>query len=573
MAADPARPLPPAVVPADQHLLDEERRLHDGWDALARQQASWLESTRRREAELTQAWQELRRQQEQFQAERDEAERERALAQRHWRRRWEAEWERLRRESARLASAKQALARETTEKATELELARRHLESSWGQLRREQQEWRQYKQKEEAHLHEASQTLDDRRRALQKAEDAWELEQAQYEAARARRLEEIEGLEGRIRAYRRKLAGLHAEAARVEGDLLEPAKGELLPAAAPPGAVPGHDLDRFVAELVAGVQDCIDQQRRLQEQYQLMQSIRRGWLTEMDQALAELARREEAVERQEDVLFPREEAVRRAEKEVRRRADALARREQHLATWEARLWRQQSSFQCERSRALAVIRARAAALRQRAHVLAGFRKQAAEERRREQERIKEDRLACEAARQDYLRLRDKCRERLAQLVEERKEVLARELVLAHAREKLLEEDADPAASAAELDRQFQHLLSLADHPARQLQALELELERRLEQVELFRRTLLDEQEALDRRREEFAQEKDRFGQVRMKHEAERIKWTQELAALQGERDSLERHLKDLNEQLENLTVVLMESHRPDPPLAAVAIAA
>ncbi len=562
-----------------RRILLEEARLEAQVRSLARERCAFAQARQRELDRLETAKQEVQHQLRDLQKERRQVRADQIQLGKEQARRWEAEGARLAKKEAALAAEKQALLDQRLAANGEIELTRRQLEAGWSELRRQQQEWRECRQREETQLEEQRQALALQQKAHHDAEERWEQRYEQERLTQRARLQELDGLENRIRNYRQKLASLQEEAVDLEAALCDSARNSNDPQSPPgpqanasvapvrPGAVSEAVLPTWLTEIVRDLADGID---CLAENRDALLRLKQSFQWEWDACLEQLRERENRLRRREEALAPREEALARAEQLTQLRSVEIAWIDQQFQCREARLAQLDSRFHCQRKRHLAIVRARVLALRDQHRLIRQLHQQWAQGRIVEAERHRRLQSTCEVARGRYLQLSETCRQRLVQLETQQRLLIEKELVLNEVQRRLVEELGDPVAADQVLERRRLQWARWAARPMRAVRRHRMHLEARAQRLESYRRYLLRETGTLEREQLACRQLHTRLQVENLTRESERTRRMQELQSLREERARLEEHNRDLRDQLERLVLLLTENDRPDPPLALAA---
>jgi hypothetical protein len=418
-----------------------------------------------------------------------------------------------------------------------------------------------------AQLHAIWLHLQAREQAVAEKADALRIEERHQTAMRAVRKQELSGLETRVQNQRRQLAVLQEQTVQAESaatgefpvaELVEPRPAILLPWAA----------TKLVGDLKIALADVADQQQIVAEQQARMQEVKQLWTSDWQASLAALARRETDLDVRSNEVARREREVATRERRLRDRSVDLIRQEQALRCEEVRVRTAQNQQRGERGRLLAVVRSRAAVNRARAAYLGRLQKRRDLEHQEELARQVEMRTACESDRRDLMRLRLALQKQQAELSNRARYLLERELVLTQAQQQLLAGDPNPSGAEAELQRRLAHLHEIGERPLRGIERREQELEVRHEELEQFRAALLEDQHWL---------EEEKANRLRLQHtlqsqhaelENRRMKWSQRLRGLRSQRNHLLRQVRELREQLERLSVLMLGEEQQEVRLAA-----
>jgi len=405
-------------------------------------------------------------------------------------------------------------------------------------------------------LHSIWLRLQEKEQAVAEKADTLRFEAQHQAALLAGRRRELDGLDARVQNQRRKLAALQDESVKLESavtaelptaELAETRPAILLPWAA----------TRLVGDLRIALADVADQQQIVADQQDQMSEVKRTWLADWQSSLAALARREAELNQREETLTERELDVTRREQHVRTRNADLIRREQSLTCQEIRYATGQSRERGERGRMVAMVRSRAAVNRARAAYLARMQQRWERERQEHLAQYQDMRSACESDRHDLMKLRQMLQKKQAELSNRARYLLERELVVTQAQQQLIADDPNPAAAEQELQCRLTQLQEIVERPLRGLDKQEKELDARHAELEQFRAALLDDQRWLE---EEKCRRLELQRRMQLDHanlEAARTRWQQRLRGLRGQRNHLLGQVRELKEQLERMSVMMM----------------
>ncbi len=494
--------------------------------------------------------------------ERGRFQREQADVRQYWRRRLKSEWHRLEAEAARLAAERQQLARQQAEATGDLEMQRRQVEAGWQALRTSERAWREETARREHELTRREAALGQQQAQLVSTEAGWQGTLETQEAIRRQREIELVGIEQRIVNLRTVLARLQAGRGRLDGELNH---GSLvtLPRSAPPD-------DIHTGRLLDLLADLRDEEVRLARFHEAMLGLREAWQQEWDRADVVLIQREGQLELRDQELRERQQSLRDWMSQLQSQHEENQQRAHQLRSSEARLLSERSTLHCERGRLLALVRARAIAARARLRIALRLREQIVDlslEYAARQQQLADRECAMQQAALERERQFER---RQTWLDERERELAAKELALFQAEQQLLARDPEPAEAAAELEHRLHHFLRLARRPLRRLEQREAELAGLHDELEAFRHRLLTEEQLLCRQRTELEQQRVATANRRALLESTQVRMRQDLAGQRVENDRLRRHAAALRDQLERLTLALLEPPPSQPALALVA---
>jgi DNA repair exonuclease SbcCD ATPase subunit len=390
----------------------------------------------------------------------------------------------------------------------------------------------------------------------------------------AQRQEELAALETRIRNERRKLAALKHEAARAEAAIVSPggpAPAATVPqppmASSTPTLHPGSNLEQNLQIILL---DTADQQRIVSEHVRQLDRVKRGWLADWHASLQALAQRELRALEQEADLQRRIEGLKVEERRLQERGEQIIRREQVLQCSEARLVARQVELRSEHGRLIAIIRSRAAANRARVRFLVRLQARWERERREELAQLEERRQLCEVERDKLHRQNEALRLKLQALALRESKLGQWEYVLTQVQAHLLAEDAKPIEAEAELERRLAELERVVERPLRGLAKKETQLASQQDELEVLRRALMGEQRELLVESRQVNAVRRSLLLERAELESTRQRGQQRLQAYRLQQTHFRERIRDLEEQLERLTMSLL---RPDAATPATTRAA
>jgi hypothetical protein len=576
-------------------LREEARQAHD---ALRKERASYEERVADVQSDLAVSRRELGTQERQLQAERRQLFKLRHQLKRRWHRHWAEERMTMRRREAALADARRhlqadrdklkqdqaALQKAQVRYNTELQLSRRQMRVDRERLRTRHKD-----------LHELARTLDQREATLVEVERTLAQEKSHWEADRKHREQEIEGLESRIANQRSKLQELEKEVARRQqvardlenhhsaagqSNLETVAPGPRVPIPSEAAPVDGHtwrvkqleaELRSRIATLETVAGELADQRLRLAEQCERFGRARQTWHDEHERARAELEALALQIQKQEQAFQARHQLLAGAEHSLHERADAITARERHLEVARARATTLALSWEGERERLLANVRAREEHVDQRLALLGRLRERWTERRRRQIAHLRQRRAACAAMRQQCVRLQQECDRQRTGLVQAQRAVAEQALSLEQYRLECTAQAGDPAAAEKRIEhlrRQWSNLSAtmekaLADEQ-RQLAEEKTRFESHLAQLQEQEQELTAETAAL-------ASERSAWEQEQMLHASEQSKLRQQVQTLQRQREYYEQQLHELRDEVEGLARMFIEEDKP--PLLPIGQAA
>lgn len=487
-------------------------------------------------------------------------------------------WRELHREAEAIAALAENVRQEQREFQAERELSRRQLAAEWQTLRHEQLEW------QEEHRR-ASRQLERRERAVKEREDQLirlQRHNRRHISLRATEpvvdITEANYLEQRLAHTRQRLYALQQEAANYE-HLIQRAAALLAgdPPVVASGGVDQSNLSGIgLDELLDRIQDLINDvahhHRRLRETQEKLLDLREGWQIEWDRALARLVEHQDQAKAEEQALADQKAALQQWTRQLQGQAESLAVRQKQLQVWESRLLREELALRVERDRVADQWSQRSAMADLREKQAARLRAWAKGLRQETQQR-------CQRLIKQVVEMRRKALNAIVATVERERQLnakdlalAARELVVAKAEQVVLQHDPKPLEAAKELRERAKAVREAATRDENQLKSWAAELAVRQREQDEVNRRLAAQRQRLEERLLALNQREQELLVERVRRHQERDGLTRSLALLRQERDrqvALNRELKD---QLDRLSLLLLESSTPSqqPVLAAAA---
>jgi hypothetical protein len=521
--------------------------------------------------EIDQAIQELRRDYETLNKEREAFHRQQEEIRCRWEKRWHQEWRRLQTQEAEIEANRQAVMAESRRINGDLELQRRQIESAWQQLRQAQEQWQAHRAAEAAELAAQRGRLAAQSAYWKQTEEILRERAALHESLIHSCRQEIAHLETRIRNYRAKLESLRDEAALVEAGLCSPqAIAETFVAEESAERRASSDLRIVLDEMSEIAAALLDESQRSLETQQRMAEVKSAWEADwhravdgIQQAQAELSLREEQLRNREHAVALREQDAARRLSEARCRERELQTREIAVAYHQAKLARRQARWRDE-------LQARRVLLQKRFVLAHRLREQWQQLITSETQRLLRLRTGCEQARLEYLTAREMLRQKERELATKEQQLLQRELAIAQIEQSLVgaTSESAPAAStltdlAAAWERTVaQRLLAT--------QSREAELARMAQRLERLRSRLLKERESLEELRQEALAAQAEAKAQRQRYQEETERAHQQINRLRTDRDHLLNRIRQQEEHIEHLTMHLLDNSPEPPALAAAA---
>jgi pSer/pThr/pTyr-binding forkhead associated (FHA) protein len=552
-----------------QQALKQERAAHDRRVALVTRE---MAQTRR---EITDGQRQVR------------SERRRVLAlryqlKRRWHRHWAAERATLRQQEAANAGRQRHLEREEErlrqERAT-FESARLRLNGEAELTRRQLQKDREHFHQEQEEVRQRARLLDQQAAALAEAEERRLLEQRRWDSTCLDLKCEADGLESRIKNYRRKILDQEQEVHRLETVIRELQTQQAAPtgqAAASPAplveAAPAPapleqrawqlqqaetDLGERLAALERLAGELADQRLYLAEECARLAQAQQRWQQERQAAAAELEALGQRLHEQEQALRVREQALEVADYGVRHRAEELDGTQRLLEAWKARLAVAVTDWETERERLLAEVRSREERVERRFALAADLHERWQRRRRRQVLGLRARRLAYEELRQEALAVREEGRRRAAQLEREQRALAEQGLALEQYRHECVARSAHPAVAVRRLDRLRRRWAALSAASQRQVNQERARLEAEASRLEEQGRRLREQTDEITAHEADLSRRQAEWEAQRAREEAEQDRLRQEVRLLHQHRDQDEHRLAALREEVERLARLLL----------------
>lgn len=585
------------------HLEAKRRRLEELREQIKAEHAAVRADRAAREARHAEALRELETQKaeiadgrEQLHADRERLRHLRRRLKQRWHRHWAAERAAYRRRDEELAEQRRALAREEERLQQErerlardrlafngdAELGRRKLQAAWEQFRQAQQREADRRGQERRAQAERRAALDEREVCLADAERALAAEQEHWQQTRQALEREAEGLENRVRNFRRKIFDQEQEVRRLEAALHDlranapaapaAAGGKSEPAAAPaaraeapparpaPTPVPAEAPQLEQLEQLSG--EVADQRLLLVEYCQRLAQAQQHWQQQREAAAAELetvarrlGEREQSIEEREGVLLTAETRLRQQQREA-------THLQHYLEGWQSRMTARESAWRGERDRLLHEVQQREQLTEQRLRAVSLVQQRWTSRRRREAEWLKAERTACEKLRREYAGLRDQWLRRGAALEKLERDLAERALALEQHQQEVLGQSADSAAAARRLDKLRRRWEALSAAAFKELAEQRKALEEELADLKHDQKHLHKQAARLSTLEEELSQRQTQWEQKELLVEDELTRLRGDLEGTRTQRDRFEKQVHELRDEVERLARLLLDEAEP-----------
>jgi pSer/pThr/pTyr-binding forkhead associated (FHA) protein len=510
---------------------------------------------------------------------------------RRWHRHWATERAAMSRRAEELHQLERQLQRDAErlhQERTRLDRTRLRANGEFELTRRQQQEEWDQLQKARSTLQEQSRALDQRESTLLEAASLVAEETRTWNDGRLRLYNEVEGLESRVRNYRRKILDQEQELLALklalnqgDGSFSRPPQGS---AEQTGGCLPSDDalprkerlterspgretdyetqlaaLEKLSAELA-------DQRLCLAEECERLAQAQQRWYQERTAALRALEDLGLQFQGREQLLRAREQALERAEYAARQQADEVAETHKVVEALKARASAGVSAWETERTGLLADLQAREQVVNRTMAAVTALRERWERRRRRQVLRLRRQRQTYEELRRESAVLRAEWLQRSTVLVQEQRRVAERGLALEQYRQECISKAANPKAAEKRLEhlRRRWAALSVSARRAlalerRKFKAESQRLEERARQLEQHAHEVTSQAADLSNRQATWEEK-----QLTTETDQERLH--QELQVLRIQRRQLEQQLQVLREQVEHLARLLIDDHGGPAPL-------
>jgi len=560
-----------------KRLLDLQQQVQTAREELRKERAAYEARSNEMLRDLTRVRGELALSQKQTNTERRRLVELRRRLKKRWRRHWSVQESTLQRREGELAKQQYTLEKDSErlqkERAVlvearlrfngEVELGKRQLQAAWDDLRQGQHRWKDQRNLEQAELRRQAEDLCLREETLRDAEEELAEQRQHWEMLRLDLEREVEGLEGRVRNYRRKLLDQRSEVrsqkSEVSTDQTVSSLAIVLSSRPPvhqsPPAAGLTVLHKLVAELA-------DQRLHLAEQCERLLRAQQRWQENRDAIVAELETVGMRLQEREQTLTARECQLQTAEYEGRQRREQQALARQHLDGWHARLAAREAAWESEREGLLARLHAREELVKRYLSIMADLRQRWAQRRRQEVEHWRAESKHCQEIRQHYALLWEEYTRRNAAVEQEQRILAERALAMEQFRLECIGQSANSPAAEKRLERLRRRWAALSAAAQRALakerHALQAEasrLEERSRQLEQYAAELAARATDLSSRQTEWQHEQTSA-------EGAQTRMRQELQSLRVQHDLHERQIHTLRDELERMAQTLIEESEP-----------
>lgn len=534
--------------------------------------------------------------------------------QQRFHRRWMAERSALRRQAEDLDDQRHELERETgrlqQEKASltqarlrhngEIELGRRQLQAGWDKLRQQQEQWQERRVNEQAEWQERLRLVEQREQAAAGAERSLAAERQKWDSTRLQRGKEAEGLENRIRNQRRQLLDSEQEVVRLNGVVSELEQRRLgvqgsspqesglrdqesgTTETKPADCVPWILQEQHHAEAQAELQNRLaalatlagelaDQRLYLVEQCERLVRAQHQWQQERQTSAAECETVSLALQERAEALAAREQALVAAECDLGRRREEVDHLRAHLESGQARLAANAATWEGQRDRFVADVRAREELGDRRQAALVTLRHRWDDRRRNLLNRLRKEWQGCEELRQEWAALREDCWQRRTQLEQQERALAVRSLAVEQYRQESINTSPNPKSAEKRLRRLRRRWATLAATAERSLTRERLVVEKDISRLEQRAHQLQKQSDEVAAGEADLASRQAAWEHQELTRDDERGKLLHELQCLRQQRDRYQEEVEKLHDEIERLARLFYDepaSNAPTPPLAA-----
>jgi hypothetical protein len=567
-------------------LRDEARRAQA---ALKGERAAYEQRVANVIRELSETRHDVTESQKQVRAERQRLIDLRQRLKRRWHRHWSAERaianqrevavarrsRELDQERVRLQEANRASDQTRLRANGEIELLRRYARADRQQLCQRQ-----------ADTEKQAQSLAQRESAVAQQERALTGERQRWEARRRQLEEELRGLEARVENQRHRLADQEHGSNRQTTAL--PAPCPMPDTTSTPSSfripVDASQDERAQALLQAerGLQtrlaavdwmanELMDQRLCLTEECERLALARQVWQSESEKAITDMARLGQSLHDCELALRVREEALERGRQVQEARANTVSAQQQGMEAREARFTAAAARWDGERARLLAQVQCQEESIAQRSASLTRLRETWDGRRRKQIERLRVQRSAWQELHTECAALREEWIRRSGLLAHQERSLANRALALEQLRQEIVTKSANPAAAEKRFKQLRRHWARLAVSAQRALAQERHELLAKAEALDARSRQFQRDAEEIRAQEADLTTRQNGWEQQRIAQEDEQAKSRSELWTLQRQRQYYEQQIAALQEQVERLARILLDSDtRPDLPLLKAA---
>jgi chromosome segregation ATPase len=560
-------------------LRDEARQAHN---VLLEERAAFDHRVTLVKRELMQTRREIADGQQQVRGQRRRVLSLRYQLKRRWHRHWAAARTALRQREAELAERHRKLEsaeQQLQDARANFEQTRLRLNGEVELARRQLREDREHFHKEQQEVHDRGQILDRQAAALAEAEQRLATEHQHWQGAVFELKREADGLETRIKNYRRKILDQQQEVHRLETvihDLQtrQVAQTPRQPASDSPGVdpvpVPAEveqrlwqlrqaeaDLQERLAALERLAGELADQRLYLAEECARLAQAQQHWQHEQQATAGDLEALGQRLHEQEQALHVREQALEVADYAVRQRSEELAATQRLLEAWKARLAVAVTDWEAERDRLLAEVRGREELAERRLAHGAALQDRWQRRRRRQILRLRARRATYEELRREAFALREDCLGRSALLEREQRALAEQSLALEQYRHECTARSAHPAAAERRLEQLRRRWAALSGAAQRRLDSERHRLEAEAARLEEQARLLREQTDEALAHEADLSSRQAAWESQQAQAAAEQDQIRRELRSLYHQRDQDERQVAVLRDEVERLARVLL----------------
>jgi hypothetical protein len=318
-------------------------------------------------------------------------------------------------------------------------------------------------------------------------------------------------------------------------------------------------------------EELADQRLQLVEHCELLVRVEDNWQHDRADGVAELGdlslqlhRREEVLRRREQSLHDRERTHESAEQGLRRRYDEVQQEQLRLEGLQVRLNSRERSYEAERQRLLACVRAREALVRGRILAMADLRKQWIERQRQEIRKLRTELEASQAMRARFSALWAEYLRRSAMLEHEERSVAERAHALEHLRLECTGQSQNPAAAERRLERWRRRCAAVSAAATGKLAHERTWLQEEADRLKRYGDKLDQQAAALHEQETELLTKRTTWENEQRRTSQAADQLHLELKSLRAQRGLYERQLQELRGELERVAQSMLGERGNEP---------
>ncbi len=592
-------------------LRDQAKAAHEQFK---KEQADHEEKVRKDSREIEDARRELAEANKKLIAERDDLAKLHNRLKRRWnrqvaeqqsamRRREEeiaAEKRRLESDREKLQRERQALHQAQLRFNGDSELGRRQLKAEWDALRQEQTQEEERRQQQHDEARRRTRELDERQTLLSLAEQDLEDQKQQTHEMRLHLEKEAEGLENRIRNYRRKITDLEREAARLQQQAAlartaseppgassvapvatessqppagtEATNSEPTAAPEPVAASPAVGIapsaseirveDPRVEEKLVQLEklsgELADQRLHLLEHCQRVIEGQHRWQADRDAAAAELEELGKRLHAREQELQQRDQALEASELRQRQMHEEAATIRRHLEAWQSRLSTRETMWESDRDRLLVGVHTREKLADAKLTAITQVHQRWMRRRRREIQWLQAERTAFAKLRKECATLRQDFLKRGGILERDQRALAEQALALEEFQQELIAKSEQPAGAARRLEKLRKRWTALSATGAKALAEQRQALEKEAGELQAYHARLKQQADKIAAQEAELARQVTTWERSQMQANIEMGRMRTDLHISQTQRDRYEQQVRSLQDEVERVARLLLD---------------